>query len=147
VGVVFDIARNSWLPDTNEKGIGVCPLPVEFPAEASAFALQRIAQATLIGQAHNNSVSNQSICIADETGNCSNCHSLLLEAEKIQSGIFVVRTAFGEISRDRYVLRCITCQFYNEWKPESEFIHPISYTEGGKIEYQMFIWFLIYYSF
>jgi hypothetical protein len=68
-------------------------------------------------------------CIPDLTNSCI-CGNKWESARLIPSAWFVVRTSLGAFARLRYQASC-SCGNTKEWDPASEFIHAITYNEGG----------------
>ena len=142
-GVMFDVHENKWIPCPSYTGMTLTPLPAELPECASKWVFQRQTRAQFMrdlpdfsafGSAHalaNSNFMQGEPCIPDVQDNCG-CGRQLATAKMLPSAWFIVRTCMGAVARLRYQA-CCECGEVKEWNPASEYIHSISYEEGGII--------------
>ncbi len=120
-----------WVPDPSIEGVSHTPLPPSLPAQASSWVFKRCVSVEHIkSRIHSeDSVVMGDGCYPIQTGMCV-CGLSWSMANLTVMCTFILRTCVGAISRVRYVATC-KCRRELHWDPSSEYIHAISFDEGG----------------
>lgn len=137
-GVVFSQEHNCWVPDPKLVGMTHKALPPSAPEEASYWIFKRSTTAEFIksrvevygeGFPEKNMIMGEP-CYPKQVGNCS-CGVPWSSAPISLVCWFTLRTSVGAVARRRYAAKC-SCQELLHWDPSTEFIHAISFQEGGE---------------
>jgi hypothetical protein len=136
-GVVFEDSVNMWIPDPSIEGMCRCPLPPAIPEEASPWVFRRQTNAEFIKDRSNvccddfpeKNMTMGDPCYPKQIGECE-CGLSWMTASLLFLCWFKLRTSAGAVARRRYVAVC-KCKRHLHWDSSTEYIHSISYDEGG----------------
>lgn len=133
-GVEFDVHNDVWVA---EKSCSSFPIPHSPTAEfrqwfqkrALGSGLLRDESGCLKIDAEGYLIGPD--CVSDTT-QCSRCNLSLAECDRLDLGLFVLRTRIGAVRRRRIGLRCQRCEMVHTWNASLECIHTIrGGAEGG----------------
>lgn len=137
-GVVFSQEQNLWIPNPSIAGMTHTPFTPTLPEEASPWVFKRCTTAEFIRSrlhVYSDDFPEKNMiigepCYPKQVGNCTcgrpwsaACLSILCW--------FTVRTSVGAVARRRYIATC-KCKQLLQWDPSCEYIHAISWQEGGE---------------
>jgi hypothetical protein len=137
-GVRFNIENNIWEPDKSIPGMTTRPLSATPPEDACFwfFKRQTIGEfvksrtAEVADPPPDKSMMTGEACFPVLDGYCD-CGSPWTSSTLSMLCWFVVRTTIGAVARRRFRRTC-SCGTARDWDPASEYIHAISFYEGGK---------------
>ncbi len=146
-GVVFSQEYNRWVPDPGFVGMTHKALPPSPPQEASLWIFKRSTTAEFIQSRVNvygEDFPEQNMimgdpCYPNQVGHCS-CGIPWSSAPLSLTCWFTVRTSVGAVARRRYAALC-ACKESLHWDPSTEFIHAISFQEGGEFTPHIYLHF------
>jgi hypothetical protein len=127
-----------WIPNPSIVGMTCTPLPPTIPDESSPWVFKRCTSAEYVRSrldVHTEDFPESNMIIGDpcypkQAGSCV-CGLAWSSATLTVLCWFTLRTSIGAVARRRYVATC-KCKQQLHWNPAQEFIHAISFQEGGE---------------